>query len=110
MYFKVRYRSLKQLNRPFIFAYSAFVNQQIIEDTAKYGFDKCITAPLNQAKIEELIGEFAEHYSFLLTKLMLERIGPVPHFEHMIDFQYLKNKNRVASISMYNSIMKSYEI
>jgi hypothetical protein len=86
------------------------VNQKIIEDTAKYGFDKCITAPLTQAKIEELIGEFAEHYSFLLTKLMLERIGPVPHFEHMIDFQYIKNKNRVESFSMYNSIINSYEI
>ncbi len=82
----------------------------MIEDTAKYGFDKCIQAPLNQTKIEELLGEFAEHYSFWLTKLMLERLGPVPHFEHMIDFQYMKNKNKESSFSMYNSILKSYEI
>ena len=74
------------MNRPFIFAYSAFVNQQVIEETEKYGFDKCITAPLTHAKIEDQIVDFVEHYSFYLTKLMLEKIGPVPHFEHMIDF------------------------
>ena len=98
------------MNRPFIFAYSAFVNQHVIDDTAKYGFDKCITAPLTQAKIDEIIAEFAEHYSLLLTKLMLEKLGPVPYFEHMIDFQYMKNKNRESSYLMYNSILKSYEV
>ena len=28
----------------------------------------------------------------------------------MIDFQYMKNKNRESSYLMYNSILKSYEI
>ena len=64
MYQKVRFKSLKHLNRPFIFAYSAFVNQAVIEDTLKYGFDKCIEAPLNFTKIEQLFNDYLEHYSY----------------------------------------------
>ncbi len=82
--------------RPFIFTYSAFVNHHDIEVTAKYGFDKCITAPLTQAKIDEIIAEFADHYSYLLAKLMLEKLEPVPYFDQMIDFQNMKNKNRLS--------------
>ena len=47
MYQKLRYKSLKILNRPLMFAYSAFINQKIIDETMKNGFDKCIEAPLN---------------------------------------------------------------
>lgn len=48
------------MKRPFIFAYSAFTNSKILEDTSKNGFDKCIDAPLNKLKIENLIDESVE--------------------------------------------------
>lgn len=46
----------------------------------------CIEAPLNQIKIDLLLEEFIEQHSFYLTKLMLEKLGPVPKFKEMINF------------------------
>ena len=47
-----------------MFAYSAFINQNIIDETLNNGFDKCIEAPLNQLKIEQIFEEYVEQYSF----------------------------------------------
>ena len=109
MYQKLRYKSLKFLNRPFIFAYSAFINQKIIDETTKNGFDKCIEAPLNQIKIEQIFDEYDENYSFYMTKLLLEKLGPVPKFEEMIDFDKTKNGNKLKSESLYGSLFRKQE-
>ena len=45
--------SLQLMKRPFIFAYSALINNKVIEETRLSGFDKCVDSPLNKIKIEE---------------------------------------------------------
>ena len=87
MFKNVRYKSLKNLRRPFMFAYSAFINQNIKDETSQHGFDKCIDAPLNQTKIEQILSEYVDDYSYHLTKIMLEKLGPVPNLREMLDFQ-----------------------
>jgi hypothetical protein len=52
------------MNRPFIFAYSALVNQKVIDNTNKHGFDKCVVSPLNKLRIEGLLNEYIDHYSY----------------------------------------------
>ena len=51
------------MERPFIFAYSAFTNQKIKDETIKNGFDKLIDAPLNKLKVEEIIEKYIEPYA-----------------------------------------------
>ena len=69
-----------------MFAYSAFTNQKIKDETFKYGFDKCIDAPLNQIKLDQILNEYVDDYSFHFTRLMLEKHGPVPKFREMLNF------------------------
>ena len=56
-----------------------------MNETNKFGFDKCIDAPLNKIKVESLIDEYIESYAFELTKLMMSNIGPIPKFDEMIN-------------------------
>ena len=59
------------MERPFIFAYSAFTNQKIKDETNFNGFDKLIDAPLNKLKVDEIIEKYIEPYALQLTKIML---------------------------------------
>jgi|LauGreDrversion4_2_1035121.scaffolds.fasta_scaffold1427183_1 hypothetical protein len=59
------------MERPFIFAYSAFTNQKIKDETNINGFDKLIDAPLNKLKVDEIIEKYIEPYALQLTKIML---------------------------------------
>ena len=59
------------MERPFIFAYSAFTNQKIKDETYINGFDKLIDAPLNKLKVDEIIEKYIEPYALQLTKIML---------------------------------------
>lgn len=106
MYKNVRYKSLKNLRRPFMFAYSAFINQKIKDETSYHGFDKCIDAPLNQTKLEQIQYEYVDEYSYRLTKLMLEKLGPVPYLEEMLDFQKVKNFYLENSSNAYFTLLK----
>ena len=63
LYANNRYRALQIMKRPFIFAYSAFTNNKIKEETSKSGFDKLIDAPLNKLKVDEIIEKFIEPYA-----------------------------------------------
>ena len=94
------------MNRPFIFAYSALVNKKAIDNTNEYGFDKCVVSPLNKLRIEGLLNEYIDHYSYQLTKLMLENMGPVPDLEDMIDINKIK---AISSFEMYNSFEQSFK-
>ena len=89
-----------------MFAYSALINQKVSDDTNKYGFDKCVVSPLNQSKIEELLNEYTDHYSYKITKLMLEDLGPVPFLEDMVEINKIKARN---IFEMYNSFQKSFK-
>jgi hypothetical protein len=52
------------MKRPFIFAYSALINNKVIEETRLSGFDKCVDSPLNKIKIEGLIDESIEMWAY----------------------------------------------
>ena len=54
-----------------MFAYSAMVNNKIIEKAENCGFEECIDAPLNKIKIENTISDYLNMYAFHLTKNML---------------------------------------
>lgn len=41
-----------------------------------------------------------------MTKLLLEKIGPVPKLKEMIDNEKLKIGNKMKSGSLYNSIFR----
>jgi hypothetical protein len=56
------------MNRPFIFAYSAMVNNQVKEKTKKGGFDNCIDSPLNKMKIERTFADYLNVFVFQMTK------------------------------------------
>ena len=71
LYASQRYRALQIMERPFIFAYSAFTNQKIKDETNINGFDKLIDAPLNKLKVDEIIEKYIEPYALQLTKIML---------------------------------------
>ena len=92
------------MKRPFIFAYSAFTNNKIKEETSKSGFDKLIDAPLNKLKVDEIIEKYIDPYSLELTKIMLQNIGPIPKFDEMLDNDKIMNSKKVSSGNMYKSI------
>ena len=54
-----------------MFAYSAMINNKVVEKEEVSGFEECIDAPLNKSKIENIIGDFLNMYAFHLTKKML---------------------------------------
>ena len=85
LYANCRYEALVYLKRPFMFAYSAMVNNKVIEKAQQSGFEECIDAPLSKAKIENVINDYINMYAFHLTRKMLSQIGPVPYLAEMID-------------------------
>ena len=84
-----------------MFAYSAMVNNKIIEKAENCGFEECIDAPLNKIKIENTISDYLNMYAFHLTKNMLSWIGPVPNLSDMIDDMKVK-ANIIKSSSEIN--------
>ena len=46
LYKRVSFRALDKLERPFIFAYSALVNDDVQKKTKECGFDDCIASKL----------------------------------------------------------------
>jgi hypothetical protein len=54
-----------------MFAYSAMVNNKVIEKAQQSGFEECIDAPLNKNKIENVISDYINMYAFHLTRKML---------------------------------------
>ena len=58
----VKYRALDNLKRPFIFAYSAHVTQDILQKTKTAGFDLCVDSPISKAMCENLIDKYADKF------------------------------------------------
>ena len=58
MYTKVSLRVLDQLQRPFIFAYSAQVDQEIIQRTSQVGFDGCLETKLGVTELREVMDNY----------------------------------------------------
>ena len=61
-YQKVKYVALDGLKRPFIFAYSAFVNDETFKRTNECGFDGCLHSPLTIDVVKDLIGNYVEKF------------------------------------------------
>lgn len=85
LYANQRYEALVYMKRPFMFAYSAMVNNKVIEKAQQSGFEECIDAPLNKIKIENVISDYINMYAYHLTRKMLSQLGPVPNLAEMID-------------------------
>jgi hypothetical protein len=66
---RLKYRSLAQLKRPYIYAYTSLVNLEVIQKAQSYGFDNVINAPMTvttfekigMSKIKELTNEFIQN-------------------------------------------------
>ena len=50
--------------------------------------------------------EYVENCCFNITKKMLEKLGPVPKFEEMIDLQKIFIGNKRKSSSLYSSLFR----
>ena len=70
-YARQKYQALVYLKRPFMFAYSAMINNKVIEKAELSGFEECIDAPLTKDKIENAISDYLNMYAFHLTKKIL---------------------------------------
>ena len=53
-----------------------------------------------------MLDEYVENYSFLLTKLLMEKLGPVPNLVEMIEFTKVKNNNKKPTREIYNTILR----
>ena len=53
-----------------------------------------------------ILDEYVENHSFYMTKLLLEKLGPVPQLEEMVDFDKTKNGNKLKSESLYGSLFR----
>lgn len=52
---QIKYYILNQSSRPFVFAYSALVTEEVKRKTASCHFDDCFEAPLNAEKFKQEI-------------------------------------------------------
>ena len=98
------------MQRPFIFAYSAFTNIKVLEEVTQNGFDKLIDSPLNKLKVEDIIEKFIEPYALQLTKMMLKNLGPIPLFDEMLDLNKIVISKKISSGNLYNSVFQSIEL
>lgn len=55
LYKRVSFRALDKLERPFIFAYSALVNDDVQKKTKECGFDDCIASKLGPDELQDVI-------------------------------------------------------
>ena len=66
VYLKVEYKPMSVLKRPFIFAYSAMVDENVMLQTKIAGFTDCYDSPLALSKVEQVIklyiGNFSKKY------------------------------------------------
>ena len=69
VYDKVKYWCLDELNRPYLFAYSALINQTTQKKTIETGFDGCFLAPITKDTMDLLFGKFIDQS---VTNLMSE--------------------------------------
>lgn len=61
LYDQVKYQCLDMVNRPFIFAYSALIDNEVEMKIKKYGFDQCFNAPMNMDAFNNEILPLLEH-------------------------------------------------
>lgn len=57
---KLKYNALSLKKVPFIFAYTALVNDDIVNQTKEAGFDECFLSPLTNQKVELIVKEFID--------------------------------------------------
>ena len=67
LYKKVSFNVLNNMDKPFVLAYSAFVNQEIIEKTKESGFDGCLEEKLSPKELQEVIKGHVD--AFILQEL-----------------------------------------
>ena len=59
-YKKIKFHTLDYIKRPFIFAFSAHIDEQVTKTTTKAGFDACISSPLTMKEFDWVINNFVE--------------------------------------------------
>ena len=78
---KIKYNLLNLNAKPFIFAYSALVNDEVREKTTLAGFDACLSSPLNSLKFKNKILPVLNGQvdKFLSTILSADQIHELEH-------------------------------
>jgi hypothetical protein len=89
LYSKVIYKALSNLKMPFIFAYSAFVDDKVRSQTNKCGFEGCFEAKLTKQ---------------ILKSIVKDKISPFA--EQVIE----NNLKDLHELSMMKSAMKGFEL
>ena len=63
LYKKVSFRTLDRLDRPFIFAYSALVDNETISKTKDAGFDGCLETKLGPTELQQVINDHIDNFA-----------------------------------------------
>ena len=82
------------MQRPFIFAYSAFTNIKVLEEVTKNGFDKLIDSPLNKLNV-------ANKYEFFIE--LAQRLDPE---NELMDIA----KNKVKHMTIIKTTLDKYNL
>ena len=61
-YRKIKYWCLDDLKRPWIFAYSALINEGVRERTINAGFDGCLISPITVDVVQDCMTNFVDSY------------------------------------------------
>lgn len=74
----MKYWCLGDLKRPYIFAYSALINEETRQNTIEAGFDGCLISPITVECIKDLMTNFVDNY---VNQFMSDRLLTISQFQ-----------------------------
>jgi hypothetical protein len=90
--------ALNKLKRPFIFAYSKFVNKDIEVRSKQVGFDCCINSQLGPKELNEVILTYIDTYAY---KFLHQRISEQFKLDHIL--QLIREEKKDGQASLFES-------
>ena len=85
LYSKVIYKSLDKLQAPYIFAYSAFVDEQVNKQTKESGFDGCFDGKLTKHHLKMIIKENIRPFAEQVVHSNLENLQKIDLMMEIMD-------------------------
>jgi hypothetical protein len=91
-YNRIRFYALDNIQKPFIFAYSQFVDDDIEKRCQNVGFDCCINSVLGPKELSYVINTFINSYCI---KFLDQKISEKVHLERMLELVMDLNKEPI---------------
>jgi hypothetical protein len=91
-YNRIRFYALDNIQRPFIFAYSQFVDEEIEKRCQNVGFDCCINSVLGPKELSYVINTFINSYC---TRFLDQKISEKVQLDNMLELVMDLNKEPI---------------